>query len=149
MINYYLKNSFTQFHKKCFFFYVHILKKRMWIVSYLINNALSFVGKLCERSRITENQLGNRKPVQYFKKPNALSFEEVHDSCTMCTYMKISQLPKEKQEKKEVWEMCMNGVSKPSKEKVRIFIRNTNFTEEQTWNIINTLKKKYINKLIF
>lgn len=63
--------------------------------------------------------------------------------------MKISQLPKETQEKKEAWGMCMNGVSKPSKEKVRIFIRNTNFTEEQTWNIINTLKKKYINKLIF
>ena len=48
----------------------------------------------------------------------------------------------------EVWGMCMNSVLKPSK-KVRIFIGNTNFTAVQTWNIINILKKKYINKLTF
>lgn len=59
------------------------------------------------------------------------SSEEVHDSCAMCTYMKISQLLKETQENMEVWGMCMNGVLKPSK-KVRIFIRNTNFTAVQT-----------------
>lgn len=30
------------------------------------------------------------------------SSEEVHDSCAMCTYMKISQLLKETKENKEV-----------------------------------------------
>lgn len=43
------------------------------------------------------------------------SSEEVHDSCAMCTYMKISQLLKETKENKEVQVMCMNGVLKPSK----------------------------------